>query len=108
MTFTKGVGTPKYMAPEILNRQRYKKSSDVYSFAVTMLEVMLWEEPFPKEKYKYAWDIANAISAGKRPDGINQINEGMKKIIESSWCQYATERLTIEDIVALLETELLK
>ena len=26
MTFTKGIGTPTYMSPEILNRQHYKKT----------------------------------------------------------------------------------
>ena len=32
MTFTKGIGSPSYMAPEILNREHYKKAADVYSF----------------------------------------------------------------------------
>ena len=36
MTFTKGVGTPKYMAPEILKREHYKKAADVYSFGTTI------------------------------------------------------------------------
>ena len=35
MTFTKGIGTPKYMAPEILNKEKYKKSADVYSYSIT-------------------------------------------------------------------------
>ena len=47
LTFTKGVGTPKYMAPEILNKDHYKKQSDIYSFAVVMLEVMVWKDVYP-------------------------------------------------------------
>ena len=43
MTFTKGIGTPTYMSPEILNRQHYKKPSDIFSFSITMYEVMKWE-----------------------------------------------------------------
>ncbi|ELP85861.1 serine/threonine protein kinase, putative [Entamoeba invadens IP1] len=30
MTFTKGIGTPTYMAPEVLNKEHYKKPADVY------------------------------------------------------------------------------
>ena len=37
MTFTKGIGTPTYMAPQVLNKEKYKKAADVYSFDVTML-----------------------------------------------------------------------
>ena len=44
MTFTKGIGTPTYMSPEILNQQHYKKSSDTYSFSITIYEVMKWDE----------------------------------------------------------------
>ena len=38
MTFTKGIGTPTYMAPEVLNKEKYKKAADVYSFGVMMYE----------------------------------------------------------------------
>ena len=34
ISFTKGIGTPKYMAPEVLNKQHYKKPADIYSFAL--------------------------------------------------------------------------
>ena len=37
MTFTKGVGTPVYMAPEVHNK-KFKKAADVYSFGATMFE----------------------------------------------------------------------
>ncbi|ELP90340.1 protein serine/threonine kinase, putative [Entamoeba invadens IP1] len=33
MTFTKRIGTPVYMAPEVLQQEKYKKSADVYSEA---------------------------------------------------------------------------
>ena len=38
MTFSKGIGTPIYMSPEVLNKQHYKKQSDIYSFSITMFE----------------------------------------------------------------------
>ena len=109
MTFTKGIGTPIYMAPEVLNRQKYKKQSDVYSFSITILEVMIWNEAYPKEIFKYAWNIADFVTSGKRPDSIELVtNKDMRRLIECSWNQNPNERLKIEDIVSLLETNLLK
>ncbi|BFU19172.1 hypothetical protein CL6EHI_172740 [Entamoeba histolytica] len=53
MTFTKGIGTPKYMAPEVLNHQHYKMPSDIYSFSITMLQIITWQDPFPKTLYPH-------------------------------------------------------
>ena len=109
MTFTKGIGTPAYMAPEILNREHYKKQSDVYSLSITILEIMIWETAFPKSTFKFAWNIADCISSGKRPQTIDNIkNKQLRRIIEMTWCQNPKERLTINDVVPLLETELIK
>ena len=55
MTFTKGVGTPVYMAPEVLNKEKYKKPADVYSFGVTMYQCLKWSEARPNERFKYMW-----------------------------------------------------
>lgn len=42
---TSGIGTPAFMAPEILENKQYTKSADVYSFAIMMYE--LWTEKSP-------------------------------------------------------------
>ena len=107
MTFTKGVGTPKYMAPEILNKERYKKSADVFSFAITMYEVFIWKQAYPKDQFKFPWNIADFVSEGKRLN-LNHINKNLSRIISSCWQQNPNERLKINDIVVLLDTELLK
>ncbi|ELP89108.1 protein serine/threonine kinase, putative [Entamoeba invadens IP1] len=83
MTFTKGVGTPKYMAPEIMNKKHYKKIADVYSFAITMLECFLWSEAFPKSSYIFPWTIADYVSTGKRPVTIKTLNKKYRNVIES-------------------------
>ena len=64
MTFTKGIGTPKFMSPEILNKQHYKKPSDIYSFAITMYEIMEWGEACQKSKFKFPWKIFNYVQEG--------------------------------------------
>ncbi|GAB1226950.1 hypothetical protein ENUP19_0312G0002 [Entamoeba nuttalli] len=103
MTFTKGIGTPKYMAPEVLNREHYKMQSDIYSFSITMLQVITWKDPFPKTLYPHPWDIADTITTGKRPVIIQEVEEDIKEIIEKSWEQEPKERITIDEIVRMLE-----
>ncbi|ELP88535.1 serine/threonine protein kinase HT1, putative [Entamoeba invadens IP1] len=103
MTFTKGIGTPKYMGPEILNKNKYKKSADIYSFAITLLEVLTWVEPFPKEIYKFGWSIADLISIGKRPSTILKLEKKYQSIIENAWKQEPKERSDINTIIACLE-----
>ena len=67
---------------------------------------MIWGEVYPKEIYKFAWDIADLISSGRRPGAIEQIeNEKMKNLIEKSWTQEPKERITISEIVEILENE---
>ena len=87
MTFTKGVGSPVYMAPEILKQEKYKKPADVYSFAITMYEVMKWGEAYPKSEFKFSWKIVDFVQSGKRLSLENIGNEEMKEIISNSWQQ---------------------
>ncbi|ELP84119.1 serine/threonine protein kinase ppk33, putative [Entamoeba invadens IP1] len=73
MTFTKGIGTPIYMAPEILKKEKYKKRADIYSFGVTMFECLSWKEAYPKKDFKYPWKIAEFVMNGKRLENIHHI-----------------------------------
>ena len=107
MTFTKGIGSPSYMAPEVLNKEHYKKPADIYAFAITMLEVFTWNEAYPKSQFRFPWMIAEFVTKGQRLN-LDIVEPSVKKIIEMCWQQYPTERLKIEDVVALLETEYIK
>ena len=79
-------------------------TADIYSFAITMLECYTWKEAFPKELFKFPWDIADCVVEGNRPQTINEIeNLQMKDLIELSWKQDPTERLPIDNIIERLE-----
>ncbi|EDR25091.1 protein serine/threonine kinase, putative [Entamoeba dispar SAW760] len=103
MTFTKGIGSPIYMAPEVLKREHYKMESDIYSYSITMLQIITWKEPFPKTEFKFPWKIAEFISTGKRPTIIQEVKEDIKEIIEKTWKQEPKERIRIEEVVKMLE-----
>ena len=104
MTFTKGIGSPKYMAPEILKKEHYKKPCDIYSFAVTMYEVMIWGNAYPKEDFKHEWDIANFITSGKRLPLDPIRNSSLRDLISKAWNKDKNERLLITDLVKALSS----
>ena len=109
ISFTKGIGSPKYMAPEILNREHYKKPADVYSFAVTMLEILLWGDSFAGREFKFPWSIADFVVTGKRPRSIDQVENGqLRMVIEKSWCQKPQDRFTIGEIIEKLEEDIME
>ena len=57
------VGTPLYMAPEVLNDLPFGTSADVYSFAMTMNEVFSGEDPFQGEVFQSFADFREARTA---------------------------------------------
>ena len=74
MTMTSNIGTPLYMAPEILSGGgHYSQKSDVYSYGVLM--VSLWNQKPP-------YSEMSGIEAGELLSGIT--NRGVRPGIESS------------------------
>ena len=84
MTFTKGIGSPAYMAPEILNQEYYKKSADIFSFAITMYEIFEWKEAYPKKDFKFPWNIAEFVVEGNRRPKPEIMSDSIFAIIEKT------------------------
>ena len=103
MTFTKGIGTPKYMAPEVLGKEKYKMPADIYAFAITMYQILCWEEVFPKSRFKFPWHIADFIIKGNRPEQRSSMTDDEYGSICECWCQNPKERKTIDEVVSRLD-----
>ena len=70
---TQGVGTPIYMAPEVLAGEHYHQSADIFSFGVIMWEVAMQKCPDlleNKPKYNrggpFMGNLLRALEAGHR------------------------------------------
>ena len=63
---TRAVGTLAWMAPEVLDGDRYGLPADVYSYGIVLWEVATQQLPWLDKQH--SWDIANAVQAGERPD----------------------------------------
>ncbi|ELP89685.1 protein serine/threonine kinase, putative [Entamoeba invadens IP1] len=106
LTFTKGIGTPVYMAPEILRREDYNSAADIYAVAISLFEVFCWEDPFPKNAFAFPWSIARAITSGIRPQYTDNINENQKSLTDWCWTDIPSQRPRAEQVCERLETML--
>ncbi|ELP89831.1 Ephrin type-A receptor 4A, putative [Entamoeba invadens IP1] len=102
MTFTKGIGTPKYMAPEVLKQEKYTKSADIFSFGITMYEVVGWCKAYPTETFKFPWKIAEFVMSGKRLERRENIPVNLYEIIQACWVREKANRVSIDEIVNML------
>ncbi|KAL7716711.1 Protein kinase domain containing protein [Entamoeba marina] len=105
-TFTKGIGSPAYMAPEVLKRSKYQATADIFSFAVTMYETFDWKSAYPNTEYrfKFPWKIAEFVTKGERLEQTKNINDGIYDLISNCWKHTPEERLQIKEIVERLES----
>ncbi len=72
---TKGVGTPLWMAPEIIEGKAYGPSADVYSFGIVMWEIASQATPWEEIKDN------NFFSSTL----LKHIKQGQRPVISSTW-----------------------
>jgi len=102
--YTKGVGTPIYMAPEILESEGgYSMGADVYSFAILMWEVYTCKEPFSDMDFHKPWQIADHVIKGGRMEIPEGCPEPYASLIKRCWAHDTKERPTFQDIVMVLD-----
>ncbi|ELP86704.1 protein kinase domain containing protein, partial [Entamoeba invadens IP1] len=99
MTFTKGIGTPVFMAPEVIMSQKYKISADVYSFAVTMYECFAWSRSYASNEFLYPWNVVDFVTKGKRLPKPENVSDECYKIICDCWKHEPGDRPPIEDVI---------
>ncbi|ELP83726.1 protein serine/threonine kinase, putative [Entamoeba invadens IP1] len=96
MTFTKGIGTPIFMAPEILNGgKKYKMPADVFSFAITMYDIFNWGGLYPVAEFPYPWSVAEFVGKGKRLCQTKKMEGWMYQIIQGCWDDDPTKRMSL-------------
>eukprot|EP01105_Mastigella_eilhardi_P022465 TRINITY_DN5525_c0_g1_i5.p1 TRINITY_DN5525_c0_g1~~TRINITY_DN5525_c0_g1_i5.p1 ORF type:complete len:546 (+),score=95.78 TRINITY_DN5525_c0_g1_i5:718-2355(+) len=103
-TFTKGVGTPRYMAPEILTSGKYSTKADVFSFAMLMWQLSYDKEPFSSEQFSTSWQMVEFVTSGQRlPLPSCSMPPALIALVASCWDHDPHKRPGFDEIVPALE-----
>ena len=94
-TMTRGVGTQRFMAPEVIDDNDYNEKVDVYSFGV-LLYFVLSNGQLPKIKL-------SAILSKKKAEIPSQFTEYAKQLISACWNFDPKDRPSFQVILETLE-----
>jgi serine/threonine protein kinase len=98
-------GTRRYMAPEVWLKTPYGKPADVYSFALTMWEILSLEKPYATST---VLDLNQKVCRKKkRPPTLKDLDKSLNQLMGLSWSHDPKERLTMNDIQGRLESSIL-
>ncbi|POG81693.1 kinase-like domain-containing protein [Rhizophagus irregularis DAOM 181602=DAOM 197198] len=94
-------GVLPYIAPEVLNREPYTLSSDIYSFGVVMTELSSGKPPFHKRKHDIS--LALKICNGLRPEFGKGTPEIYKKLAHRCMNANPNQRPTANELYKILD-----
>jgi len=90
------------MAPEVYQRQAYSRSIDVFSWAITMSEILSGNQPYVDDVIDGQWEkiMPQICNNGKRPKLPSDLPKELLDIITTAWHSDGTKREAwFEDIV---------
>jgi len=107
------VQLPTWLAPEVLNQGEYTEQSDVYAYGIILWELVTRQHPFGEERFKFNYQIEEAILSGERPPVPRAAEPSYKQLMKRCWGAEPVERpafrecaTTIQQIAARLEPTL--
>jgi serine/threonine protein kinase len=85
-----GVGTRRYMAPEIINDGKYNEKVDVYSWAMVVAELLTGVKPYASygtEEHRIA-----VCQGGERPRLHFYWPHWLQTVLQRTWCESIADR----------------
>lgn len=99
---TTAKGTPLFMAPEVMMFREFNESSDVYSFAIVLWEILTRQEPF--SQFRALDEFRQAVCVRhERPIIPPDTLDSLKRLIERCWDKEPSRRPSFREIVVALE-----
>jgi serine/threonine protein kinase/GTPase SAR1 family protein len=98
------VDNPTWLAPEILRKEPYCKSSDVYAFGVMLYEILARRQ-FLDDEFRWTWERADAVIAGRRPSlpPLPAPFTVAGSVMRRCWAQRPEKRPSFAELVPVLE-----
>ena len=102
LRLTNRVGTPRYMAPEILQGKNYNGKVDVYSFGILFWELFALENAFEGHTLRNHYRMMT--SEHKRPPMIKWLPKQFQQLIDSCWHGDPRRRPTMRSIFVTINS----
>lgn len=93
-----GVGTWRYMAPEVVLHQRYNQKADVFSFGMVLYELFFHQKPF--ELYNFDMHKLLVCEGGKRPNLPQSCPIALDDVLQGIWRADPGQRSSIAEVQA--------
>ncbi|KAK8845711.1 phosphopyruvate hydratase [Tritrichomonas musculus] len=107
LTISGQIGTPLYMAPELLtdDSDHHGPGIDVYAFSLIAYEILTGKRPYYELGQVSIYPFIQKVVRGYRPKFEKCINEKMRDLISKCWSQKVEERPSFEEIYEKLTTD---
>ena len=92
------VGTPYWMAPELLQGGFISTRSDVYAFGVTLWEVMTRKLPYHDLEMSTREVLQEVKMGTRRPDCEQGLDKELVQCMQDCWAHAPEDRATFEDL----------
>jgi serine/threonine protein kinase, bacterial len=97
------VGTPYYMAPEVLLTSKYSSKADVYSFGITLYELLTGSPPYRVDDGIGMFERVNRITNNTlRPD-LTGLPATVQALLSDCWAHNPDARPGMHEIIGRLE-----
>ncbi|XP_071114811.1 leucine-rich repeat serine/threonine-protein kinase 1-like [Haliotis cracherodii] len=102
------VGTPGYMAPEIMNKQIYTEKVDIFSFSMLIYEVLSGRLPY--DEYVNLSQIMQAVIKDRKRPGLKNFNivshfPYLEYLMAECWNHDASRRPSAGEITAYMRQQ---
>lgn len=98
-----GVGTLRYMAPEILMRQKYNQKADIYSLSMVFYEMFFHSKPF--DLYTYDMHHMLVCEDQERPHIPDFCPSQLRTLLEDTWDPEPLDRPNLREIRKCLKQQ---
>lgn len=96
-------GTAFWMSPELLKKEEFDKSADVYAFGVILWGLYTLKEPWEEDTIREYQELVEAVINGDRPEIPQDCQILLKELIEACWHSDRQQRPAFTKVVSKLD-----
>lgn len=103
LLYTASIGTVRYMAPEVIQGESYTTKCDIFSFGITLWEMLARKVPTVNTSaHLSSFAILYGMVQGKRPPLFIGLPKFVTELLETCWHQDPQERLSSSEVARKL------